>query len=113
MLLRLKNLRVIGLLIMSGLMFGLVAQAQQPTRVAGANFKQANKYADAFLKQFTYSMSVEPNFIGKSDAFWYVFQTSTGRQWYKVSPNPAKKEPLFDRVKLAGQLSEEVRKPLD
>src|SRR5207249_9006825 len=38
---------------------------------------------------------------------------SQGKQWYKVQPSQAKKEPLFDRVKLAAQLSEAVRKPLD
>jgi dipeptidyl-peptidase-4 len=106
----------LSLLLMSGLAFGLVVHAQQPapaTPVKGANYKQANKFSDAFLRQFTYSTSVEPHWIGKSDAFWYEYHTSQGKQWFKVQPNQAKKEPLFDRVKLAGQLSVEVRKPLD
>ena len=103
-----------GLLVMAMLALGLVVQAQPPTpTVSGANYKQANKYSEAFLKQFTYSTSVEPHWIGKSDAFWYEYRTSQGKQWYKVQPIQAKKEPLFDRVKLAGQLSVEVRKPLD
>jgi hypothetical protein len=116
----LRNLRLksplLGLLVLGALAFGLVAQAQSPsqtTRVSGANYKQANKFSEAFLKQFTYSTSVEPHWIGKSDAFWYEYRTSQGKQWYKVQPSQAKKEPLFDRVKLAGQLSVEVRKPLD
>jgi dipeptidyl-peptidase-4 len=104
---------LIALLVAAGLMFGLVANAQPPARVAGADYKQANKYSDAFLKQFTYSTSVEPQWIGKSDAFWYEYRTSKGKQWYKVQPKDAKKEQLFDRVKLGAQLSEEVRKPLD
>jgi dipeptidyl aminopeptidase/acylaminoacyl peptidase len=107
------SLRMIALLIAAGLMFGLVASGQPSSRVTGANYKQANKYSDAFLKQFTYSTSVEPHWIGKSDAFWYEYRTSKGKQWYKVQPAQATKEPLFGRVKLAGQLSEEVRKPLD
>lgn len=107
-----KNLRLLGLLVATGLMFSLVASAQTPTRVV-ANYKQANRYSDAFLKQFTYSTAVEPQWIGKSDAFWYEYRTSKGKQWYKVTPGQAKKEPLFDRVKLAAQLSEQVRKPLD
>lgn len=108
-----KNLRVTGLLVMASLVFTLVASAQPTTRVPRANYKLANKYSDAFLKSFTYSTSVEPQWIGKSDAFWYEYRTSAGKQWYKVTPSQAKKEPLFDRVKLAAQLSEEVRKPLD
>src|SRR5262249_2032816 len=52
-------------------------------------------------------------FVGKTDSFWYEYRTSKGRQWYLVNPAQAKKDPLFDRVKMAAQLSEEVRKPLD
>ncbi len=100
-----KSVRLLGLLMMAGLMFSLVAKAQPPARVA-ANYKLANKYSDAFLKSFTYSTSVEPQWMGKSDAFWYEYRTSAGKQWYKVTPSQAKKEPLFDRVKLAARLPE-------
>jgi dipeptidyl-peptidase 4 len=106
----------VALLMMASLAIGLVVHAQSPaplTRVSGANYKQANKFSEAFLKQFTYTMTVEPQWINKSDAFWYEYRTSEGKQWYKVQPSQAKKEPLFDRAKLAGQLSVEVRKPLD
>src|SRR5262249_43357762 len=84
-----------------------------PRPVKGANFKQAYKYSSEFLRQFVYSTSVQPNWIGKSDTFWYEYRTSKGKQWYRVNPREATKEPLFDRVKLAAQLSEQVRKPLD
>ncbi len=47
-----------------------------PTRIAGANFKQANKYSNDFLKQFIYSTTVEPHWIGKTEAFWYEYRTS-------------------------------------
>ena len=90
---------LIAFLVAASLMFGFVARAQPPqqtTRVAGANWKQATKYSDAFLKQFTYSLSVEPQWIGKSDAFWYEYRTSQGKQWYKVQPKEAKKEPARD-----------------
>jgi dipeptidyl aminopeptidase/acylaminoacyl peptidase len=84
-----------------------------PQRVTGANYKQAYKYSNEFLRQFVYSTSVTPNWIGKTDAFWYEYRTSKGKQWYRVNPSAATKEPLFDRVKLAAQLSEQVKKPLD
>src|SRR5262249_11516750 len=66
-----------------------------------------------FLRQFVYSTSVQPSWIGKSDSFWYQYSTSKGKQWYRVNPREATKEPLFDRVKLGAQLSEMLRKPLD
>ena len=85
----------------------------EPMPVTRANFKQAHKYSNEFLRQFIYSTSVEPQWIGKTDSFWYEYRTSMGKEWYRVQPRAALKEPLFDRVKLAAQLSEEVRKPLD
>jgi dipeptidyl-peptidase-4 len=85
----------------------------EPPRRAGANFKQAHHYSNEYLRQFVYSTAVEPNWIGKTDAFWYEYRTSAGKQWYRAQPRDRTKEPLFDRVKLAALVSEEIRKPLD
>src|SRR5260370_2801333 len=87
--------------------------AEQAQLVKSANFKQAYKYSPEFLRQFVYSTSVTPNWIGKTDVFWYQFNTSAGKQWYRVNPQNSSKAPLFDRVKLGAQLSELVRKPFD
>jgi dipeptidyl aminopeptidase/acylaminoacyl peptidase len=92
------------------------AEAQTPADpqpVKGANFKQAYKYSSEFLRQFVYSASVTPNWIGKTDTFWYEYRTSKGKQWYRVNPATASREPLFDRVKLGAQLSEQVRRPFE
>jgi dipeptidyl aminopeptidase/acylaminoacyl peptidase len=86
---------------------------QSARPVKGANFKQAYKYSNEFLRQFVYSTSVQPNWIGKTDVFWYEYRTSKGKQWYRVDPQAATKTPLFDRVKLGAQLSEQVHKPLE
>ncbi|MCI0637427.1 MAG: DPP IV N-terminal domain-containing protein [Gemmataceae bacterium] len=88
------------------------AQAQQQP-VSGANYPQAYKYTTEFLRQFIYSGGVTPIWVGKSDTFSYEFRTSKGKQFYLVNPRNATKEPLFDRAKLAAQLSEQVKKPLD
>jgi dipeptidyl aminopeptidase/acylaminoacyl peptidase len=81
--------------------------------VTGANFKQAQKYSPAYLRQFVYDTSVVPNWIGKTDSFWYSYRTSKGTQYYRVNARSAIKEPLFDRVKLCTLLSEMLHKPLD
>jgi dipeptidyl aminopeptidase/acylaminoacyl peptidase len=54
-----------------------------------------------------------PNWIGKSDSFWYAYRTSKGTQYYRVNPRQGTREPLFDRVKLGTLLSEAIQKPLD
>ena len=109
---------LLGLLALITLVVWLapLARSQTPSDplvVKGANFKQAYKYSPEFLRQFVYSSSVIPNWIGKTDSFWYQFNTSKGKQWYRVNPQVASKEPLFDRVRLGAQLSEQIRKPLD
>ena len=89
------------------------AQAPNAERVTGANFRQAHRYSSDFLKQYLYSTSVAPIWVGKTDAFVYEYRTSKGKQWYRVNPREAVKTTLFDRTRLASQLSEQVRKPLD
>src|SRR5437879_4127090 len=80
--------------------------AQPPQRVTGANFKQAYKYSPEFLRPFVYSTAVVPNWVGKTDVFWYEYRTSKGRQWVRVNPQQRLRAPLFDHVKLATLLSE-------
>src|SRR5262249_35758207 len=88
-------------------------QAQPPQRATGANFKQAYKYSAEALRPFVYSTAVVPNWIGKTDVFWYEYRTSKGKQFVRVNAPLASREPLFDHVNLATLLSEMTRKPLD
>jgi dipeptidyl aminopeptidase/acylaminoacyl peptidase len=116
-----SRVRRVGLgalvLLAAGGMLRAVTEAAPPpvemTRRTGANYKQARQYSNEFLRQFTYSTTVEPHWIGKTDSFWYEYQTSKGKQWYRVHPRDRSREPLFDRVQVAALLSEQVRKPLD
>jgi dipeptidyl-peptidase 4 len=84
-----------------------------PAANGSANWKLAYKYSPEFLKKFTYSTTVTPKWIGKSDTFWYEYRTSRGNQFYRVNPQQATREPLFDNAKLATHLSEATRKPLE
>jgi dipeptidyl-peptidase 4 len=82
-------------------------------RVTPANYRLANQFSKAHVRQFVYDTSVTPHWIGKTDIFWYSFRTSQGTNYYRVNPKLKTKEPLFDRAKLGTLLSEMVRKPLD
>src|SRR5262249_31751409 len=81
--------------------------------VTGANYKQAQKYSSTYLRQFVYDTIVVPNWIGKTDSFWYSYRTSKGTHYYRVNARLATREPLFDRVKLCTLLSELLQRPLD
>src|SRR6516225_953073 len=82
-------------------------------RLTHANYKQAFHYSSDFLRQFVYSTSVAPQWIGKTDGFWYSYRTSRGTDYWRVDPKSATKTPLFDRAKLATQLAELTQKPID
>src|SRR5262245_6831770 len=88
------------------------ARADQD-RVTRANYKLANQYSKAYVRQFVYDTAVTPHWIGKTDSFWYSFRTSQGTSYYRVNPKLKTKEPLFDRTKLGTLLSEMTQKPLD
>ncbi len=87
------------------------AVAQQPAKEA--NWDQAFKYSSAYLRQFMYSTSVTPQWIGETDEFWYSYETSAGKKWWRVNPADASKKPLFDHNVMTAKLSELSRKPLE
>jgi dipeptidyl-peptidase 4 len=113
--LRRVGLGLLLLLVVGGVLLTVSRAEQPPAEMARprANFKQAHRYSNEFLRQFIYTTAVEPHWIGKTDAFWYEYRTSKGKQWYRVRPHDRSKEALFDRVRMAALLSEQVRKPLD
>lgn len=87
--------------------------AAEPEKVKQANYANAFKYSREFLQQFSYDTTVTPNWIGKSDNFWYVYRTSKGTTYWKVFPANKSKELLFDHAKLAALLSEQSKKPVE
>ncbi len=99
---------VVALLVVAPIQ--LVAQDSSRNQ---ANYKLAEKFSNDFINQFVQSTSVSPHWIGESDRFWYEFQTSDGNHYWMVDPDARTKEPLFDHERMAGLLSEAVRKPID
>jgi dipeptidyl aminopeptidase/acylaminoacyl peptidase len=83
---------------------------KQPLR---PNYKQALKFSSENLKSLTYSTTLIPQFIGKSDVFWYAWRDSKGTRYRKVDPAAESNEALFDHDKLAADLAELSRKPCD
>ncbi len=106
-------LAVLGMLLTAAPAAEPLAAKADVERVTQANYKQAFHFSTEFLRQFVYDSVVNPNWIGKTDAFWYSFRTSKGTKFWRVDCRQGTKTPLFDAVKLATLLSEATQKPLD
>ena len=102
-----------ALAILTATLILVPAPAAEPERVGGANFPLAQKFTREFVGTLVQEASVSPQWVGKTDLFWYSIKTPDGVKYWKVDPERRTKEPLFDQVKLAAQLSEAVKKPLD
>ncbi|MEO2091443.1 MAG: DPP IV N-terminal domain-containing protein, partial [Gemmataceae bacterium] len=87
------------------------APAQE--RVTGANYPLAQKFTREFVAQHVQEANVSPQWIGKTDQFFYAARTPTGTRYWKVDPAKKEKVALFDHVALAAKLSEVSKKPLD
>lgn len=91
----------------------VAAFAPAQDRITGANYPLAQKFNREFIAQHVQEVSVSPQWIGKTDEFWYSTRTNTGNRYWKVDPKKKEKVPLFDHVALAASLSELAKKPLD
>jgi dipeptidyl aminopeptidase/acylaminoacyl peptidase len=89
------------------------AAPSDSNRITRPNYQQAMKYTTDFLRQYVYDSSVNPQWIGKTEVFWYSFRTSKGTRYWKVNSQLATKEPLFDHARLAMALSQEAKKPYE
>lgn len=77
-----------------------------------ADWAQMEKFSNQNLSRFVYSSRVNPNWINKTDKFWYVWSDSNGKRFMYVDSGGRKRERAFDHDKLAGALSELGKKPV-
>jgi dipeptidyl aminopeptidase/acylaminoacyl peptidase len=89
----------------------LIAQAQAP--VTKANYAAAARFSPKKMEKMLFSTSVDPHWLKKGDSFWYVYETTNGKNWYLVDAALGKKRKLFDNEKMAAQLSLIVKDPMD
>ncbi|MEE2887494.1 MAG: prolyl oligopeptidase family serine peptidase [Planctomycetota bacterium] len=98
----------IALLTTEQLVFAQAIQTQQR-----ANFKLGEKYSSAYLRTFTYSTSVQPSWINKTDRFHYSFRTSAGTRYWLVDPAAKTKTPLFDHNLVSAAVTEASQKAVE
>nr|HAD51773.1 S9 family peptidase [Algoriphagus sp.] len=87
------------------------SHAQEP--VYSGNYELASRFSPEKLKKMIFSTSVNPHWMKKSDRFWYEYETSEGKRWYVVDPVRRSKSEMFDRDKLAAEITRAVKDPFD
>jgi dipeptidyl-peptidase 4 len=69
-----------------------------------ADFKAAEKFRAENLTSKYGDLSVNANWISKTDIFWYSYKTSAGKNFYYVNASAKTKKQLFDTRQMAAEL---------
>jgi dipeptidyl-peptidase-4 len=97
--------------------FALEAQHPRPDGWVGghgsANFELASRWAPYRIEAMTYSMAVDPQWIEGSDRFWYRWNDSDGSRFWLVDPARASRTEIFDRDRIAAELTRITLDPYD
>ena len=104
--------RILMNAVLAAVMSGLsVSAADAQERLP--EYIQAEKFTQDKLNTMLFSTMVDPHWFGQNGCFWYEYKTSEGTFWYVVNPAAKTKVPLFDRDKMASQLTEIVKDPFE
>ncbi len=98
-----KRLTILSIMLAST--FGLFAQK--------ADFKAAEKYSTINMSPKVGDMSVSPNWINKSNNFWYTYKTSAGKNYYYVNADLRAKKEMFNSIYMASEIHKLLHKPFN
>jgi len=109
---------IVNAILLTGSVVAIGAQSTpQPDegRVNKGNWALANRFTAASLRSITYTQTVLPHFLGKTDSLWYNWKDHNGARFYLYVPSPTggNKQLLFEPNKLAEQLTTLSKKPYD
>ena len=68
-------------------------------------YKHAERFLPQNLRKKAFGLTIIPNWIGNSDCFWYVKESSDGKTFMYVNPNIGTIKEAFDHEKLAAAIS--------
>ncbi len=77
--------------------------------VTWEDYVRAEKYLPQNIGKLVFKLRVTPNWAGKDDCFWYKIDTRQGKQFVYVDPSKNTREPAFDHIALASQLSKATK----
>ena len=69
------------------------------------DYQRAQRFLPGNVRQLSYIAVVTPNWIEKTNRFWYLKSTAQGSQFILVDADKNTSGPAFDQAKLANALS--------
>lgn len=110
-----RKLLWIFVLVFMGLTFSFnfVLAEEKFEPVKKANYKLASRFSPAQMKEMIFDTSVDAHWLKHSERFWYKYETTEGTHYYLVNPAQKSKNPLFDNVWMAAQITELTKEPFD
>ena len=85
----------------------------QPQPLKKANYAQAAKFSPKRLEKMLFSTNVDPHWLKNTNRFWYMYETSSGKNWFIVDPVKGTKDRMFDNDRLAAALTRHIKDPFD
>ncbi|HWJ89486.1 MAG TPA: DPP IV N-terminal domain-containing protein [Flavisolibacter sp.] len=101
------------LILSTGVLLLLFHVNAQQTPAVKANYASAARFSPKKLDKMVFSTAVDPHWLKKSDRFWYTYETPNGKNWFIVDPSKGEKRQLFNKERLASELSKIVKDPMD
>ena len=91
----------------------LLSAALGAQPVVKANYAQAERFSQKKTARMVGSTRIRPQWFQDGERFWYSWKAADGTHFYLVNAASGKKQEIFDREKLARQLSEVTLDPYD
>lgn len=93
-----------GLMIFLGAL-GILAPLAAQQQLTREDYARAEQYLSWNIDKLVFKIQVIPQFIGRSDRFWYRNDTRDGKEFVLIDPALNTRRPAFDQVRLAAALS--------
>ncbi len=83
----------------------IVSCGNEDQQLSTENYISAEQFLPVNAAKLVFNNYVRPNWVGKTDAFWYLIDTRNGKEFLLVNTATKTKEPAFDQMVLAAELS--------
>lgn len=101
------------LLLTLALVSGAMGLSAQRTPVTKPDYVMAERFSPDNVNKMVFSTAVNPHYLKSGNKFWYSYDTPDGRFYYIVDAASATRRPLFDRDRMASQVTLITKDPFD